>query len=152
MNIHQNFPAGSIITKGLGSDVSTGMLITGFFRLGPIAITIITPQAGGSAFTGGSIPMAPGEIHDAFKPVTGIGGGSPGFYSPAGIIPSKEFLVKVNLTIRGKTIEKTYTVQKGKITRFIALINLSNKALHNINVAVSSIKRVLNNISVKFKK
>ena len=64
-------PAGTIITNGLGGTACA--MINGAFRLGPCLLTVITPvEPHSPIFEGGSVPLAPGEIHGLYKPVENV--------------------------------------------------------------------------------
>ena len=70
MAVHENFPAGGIITNGLGLDACKGLVTTTQFHLfcfGVFVPPVIPPKTPFEG--GGSFPLAPGEIQGFYKPV-----------------------------------------------------------------------------------
>ena len=62
--VHQDFPAGAIVTGGFGADGCKGFVITTQFHLYPLL-----PLEAIIYYSGGSRPLMPGEIQDFYKPV-----------------------------------------------------------------------------------
>jgi hypothetical protein len=135
-------PLSGIITGGLGRPACAGMIIN-FFRLS-CGITVIPPEGGSS---GGSIPLAPGDIHNFYQPVQNL----PPYY----IIPQdqqwqygKKVQVVVTVKLGEKTIEKIYLVSQDKAKLIVKVANVANNTMERIKVIVNNLKRKIHDVHI----
>jgi hypothetical protein len=136
--------APGVITFGLGCD-QTGLVIGNIFNLGfikvivggsPIIPPVEPPQPGVS---GGSRPLAPGEIHNFYKPVDNQ-------YQVPYIQNQPKIPVVIKITFRGKTTEKYYLVSKKRSDIIITVLNLVNRIRDRISIVVKNVRSAPNRI------
>jgi len=132
--MHENFPAGTIITNGLGSDACRGFITTHFHLFCGITITVPNVSVGGSK------PMAPGEIANFYQPVD---------YQP--LNSGKEVpyeagrsnnYVKIEISIKDKTYEKEFLVTPRGRKTVAEILNFVNVTKERISVKVTNLKRI----------
>ena len=110
--------AGLIITKGLGAPAYRGLITTRYSLLAKIIKKII------NVITGGSVPLLPGEIHNAYKVVD----------TPYNVIfnadnSSKDRYdhIKIKMKINKEETIKDYMVQYLSDKNFIELNDMNDK-------------------------
>lgn len=147
--VHQNFAAGSLITNGLGSDASSGALITAnkFHLLGCIALIIIPNTSSG----GGSRPLSPGEIQNFYKPVHLPDQNSPD-YIPVNLETKPKNKVIVKFKFNDIENEKEFILNRKPYKLFIKILNVINITDNIAKITFNSIKNKIHDISVIMKK
>lgn len=141
-----------LLTKGLGVDLpACKTLITMQFNLFTLDVSVPL----GSAGYGGSPPLAPGEIHDFYKPIdpeTFPDPLDPSFFTNP-IVTGEPRTVKEIVTIKMKIgdriIEKEFAVPKKRIKIIVKVANIINSTRDKFNIVISNIKRVKNNITTR---
>jgi hypothetical protein len=95
---------GGILTKGLGAPACCGIILAQFnlAKCCQYTVTVTPPQ-----YDGGSIPLAPGQIHNFYTPV-GTGGESRNPLKPL------EYLTPYNAPQRVEKLTITLTVKDGE--------------------------------------
>lgn len=132
--VHDVFPAGSIITNGLGHNYDQGFLIGWQTHLYFVDVSVAPIIIEG--LTGGGTPLAPGEIATLYKPIEWL--------TPRDqrnlLNPGKHVTLKIKL---GKIeIEKEYVVHEKTSAMIVQLINFINTTKSRIKVVVDSIKHI----------
>jgi len=147
-SIHSNFPAGVLITNGLGSEACGPLITSSKFHLFGCDVTIIIPPAIISS-GGGNYPLAPGEIQNFYQPVDK---GSK-FYTPLNIDPTKSLkkYVIVKLTINNKTHEKEFLLKEKPYKALLKILNLENTTTKQIKISINNLLVKLHDITVKIK-
>lgn len=147
MNVHQDFPAGRIITNGLGGNAGDGLVITTQFHLYPLPIVVTVVGTGG-----GSRPLAPGEINTFYKPVQShmLPQGMPDYLIPKDFRADGK-IVKISVQLRDKTVEKEYVVHPKTGDILVKILNLLQKSKDSVSVLVKNIQKVSNKGKVLIK-
>ena len=146
--VHENFPAGGIITNGLGLNACTGMIITTQFHL--FGFEVVVPPVQTPFEGGGSFPLAPGEIQGFYKPV------QPGelpFLTPYDYDPlaKKKRHVIMSVTFGERKIEKEYLVSDKRANTVVSVINLLNNTKQKISVVAAGLKRITTSAIIRIK-
>lgn len=146
--IHSLFPAGVLITNGLGADANSGALITAakWSLFGCCAIVLIPVTSSG----GGSMPFAPGEIQNFYKPVTQNDGNND--YIPSHFEPKLKNTIVVKFKYNDIENEKEFILNKKPFKLLIKLLNIVNITDNMIKIKVENIKTKIHNISIYIKK
>ena len=130
---------GGIITGGLGRPACKGMIINAPFQLACFVVEI--PK---KAVSGGSIPLAPGEIQGFYKPV------DPSIYTQpteGNLVDPSVFgktVVKVRVTSKFFEGEKEYLLTDKKAKFVITAANIANVTTKQIKVMAQNIKTIAN--------
>lgn len=148
MAVSGNQVCTSIITKGLGCLPACGAsLINSHFGLAGLCEVTVTV-----APTGGSPPLAPGEIGQMYQPVEPPPGfeDHPAFYTPQdGRDPfSIKQQVHIRIAFRDKVTERDYVVSPRRAAMIVSAANFINKTQERVDVAITNIKKAVNH-SVK---
>lgn len=148
--MHEDFPAGVIITGGLGGDACEGMLTTTFHLFCGIQVIVpVAPTIDLNKQGGGSRPLAPGEIKTFWKPVKNQVV-TPEFYTPLDsveIIPKN--IVTVKMTVGSKTMKKEFIVGSRRLDVIVKVLNITKVGKEKVTATISNIRRVLHNAVVK---
>jgi len=146
--VHQDFPAGVLITNGLGSTPDALITAARFHLFGFIASVEIPYERSGG---GGSIPLAPGEIQNLYKPVSQDL--QPDYYIPTNHDPlaKPKNLVKVKININGREVNKEFLMKPKPYKALINILNIYNATDVQIKTTVKKLKVKLNSILVKVK-
>ena len=149
MTIHSLFPAGAIITNGLGANANSGALITAakWSLLGCTAAIIIPTTSSG----GGSRPMGPGEIQNFYTPVVQQVDNTFNDYVPINLESKIKNVVKVKININGIENEKEFILKAKPYKLIIKVINIINITDKIIKITINNIKNKMHNISTKIK-
>lgn len=148
MQVHSSFPAGVLITNGLGANASSGALITAakWNLFGCDAtITIQTTSSGG-----GSRPFAPGEIQNFYKPVA-LNDVTEPFYIPTNIESKQKNVVIVKIKIGNIENEKEFILNKKPFNMAVKILNVMNISDNIIKVSLNSISTKISNIKIMIK-
>ena len=150
MLTHSNFPAGRIITNGLGGNAGDGLVITTSFHLFVNFQIIVSPPT----VFGGSRPLAPGESINFFKEVPQDKlhpSLRDSFYIPSkyDIRPKNHVIIKISFG--EKTFEKEYLILKEKTEIVIKMINLINNTKDKVKISTSKIKHIATRVLLKIK-
>ena len=148
MSIHADFGAGVLITNGLGSRACSNLIIGNKFHMFG-CLEIIIPPITSTPGTGGSIPLAPGQIQNFYKPIT-----TPDYYIKTDIDPlaKPKQLVIVKLTINDKIHEKEFLLKEKPYKLLINILNLENTTFKKIKIIIDNLHIKLHNILIKIKK
>lgn len=140
---------GAIITGGLGRPACRGMITSLPFQL--VCEVIVPPIPPTKAVSGGSIPLAPGEIQDFYQPVDSSLGTQPseGQFADPSVYGKK--VVKVTMRFQDHVVEKEYLVTDKRAKHVIRIINLVNATKARMKVMASNIHRVTTRAVVKVK-
>lgn len=154
--MHESFPAGGILTGGLGYDACNGLITSKFNLWCGIEVVVIPPKSGG----GGPYPgdawnkFAPGEIHNFYQPVPS----EQQYYVVPRDQEARYFRRHKHVIIKFKmdsfTVEKEYSVPERRAKVVVSVLRLLNNTRERINVGVSHLHRITSNIKVvvsKFK-
>lgn len=145
--IHSSFPAGAILTNGLGTDACDGALITAakWHLLGCDPTIIIQIPSGGS----GSKSYNPGEIQTLYRPVYDEDTLEYIDYNP--VNNNAKNIVKVKFTMNDITTEKEFKLKEKPFKMVINLINIVNVTSKLTNAIVNSITNKLHEIKIRIK-
>lgn len=137
---------GSIITGGLGRPACRGMIINFPFQLACFVVPPPPPPPPSST-TGGSIPLKPGEIQGFYQPV------DPGMIEGTLVDPRvwNKKKVRIRVTSERFNMEKEYLVPVQGVRALVRVANIANTTKKNINIAVSSMRRVVTEAIVRVK-
>ncbi len=139
---------GGIITGGLGRPACKGLITMGTFSLWCEVVPV--KEKGGNS--GGSIPLAPGEIAGLYQPVeggssaVGLPGGEGALVNPAAY---GKRVVRVAVRLNDRLFEKEYLVSDNRAKHVIKIVNLINATRTKMMVMASNIKRITTNAVVK---
>jgi hypothetical protein len=149
MSIHSAFPAGVLITNGLGAEACGPLITAAKFHLFGCDLAIVIPPAPATSSGGGHYPLAPGEIGKFYAPVDKV----PDFYTPVDIDPTKppKQLVIVRLTINDKLHEKEFLLKEKPYKALIKIINLENATIKQIKIAINNLRIKLHDIVIRIK-
>jgi len=139
--MHENFPAGGIITDGLGMDACKGLAITTKFNLWCGVEITVPPNLGAGHFGGGSKPLAPGEIKSFYKVLPKEQ--QPYYLTPLDYDPfvkTQHVLIKLNFG--EKEIERDYVVSDRHARAIIKAMNIINATQSKIAVGVENLKKL----------
>lgn len=125
-------PLSGLITKGLGLPACSSMIVA-FWTLGPCGVVVETP----GSMTGGSIPLAPGEIQHLYQPVD----------HPWNVIQPEQIpqdYVKITVTMNDhKNVKEIFVPKKGftyKATiKSISFLNAIKSYVSNVNTRLREI-------------
>ena len=130
----------AIITKGIGCLPACESMITSQLSIAGLCdVRVIGP-------TGGSHPLAPGEIANLYQPVDPPPGmeDHPAFYRPED--PRDPFSIKhpvrIVLKFRGMETEREYIVSQRRATMVVKVINMINNTHERLSVIASELKKV----------
>lgn len=138
--------SGGLITGGLGLPGCCSM-ITMHFSLFACTIEVITPEepmrTGGGPYPGG---LAPGQVQNFYQPVD-----RPRqplqYLTPT---PQTTGAISIKVMLKGKTIERLYSVPINVASRTVKIINVTNRLKYNAAVFVKNLKQKVLNVLVKF--
>ncbi len=139
--MHENFPAGAILTNGLGCDAGRGLAIITQFNLWlDVTVTIIPHTT-----PGGSYPLYPGEIQNFYTPVN---------VDPAYLVPyvnplkPPRSLVIIRVAFKEHVKEMEYLVGPRRANVVITVMKLLEATRRRISVVGASIRKVASRASV----
>lgn len=147
---------GALITGGLGRPACSGLITAFPFQLLCIKLPPepIPPARG----TGGSIPLAPGEIHGFYKPV------DPKIYVPdTKTTPTQqdgEFVdpkvfgkrhVVIKVTSRFFKGEKEFIIPEKRYNTVFKVMNIVNRTMERMTMVATSIRNVATRAKVYIK-
>ncbi len=141
---------GAIITGGLGRPACRGMITVSPFQLLCEVATPVQP----AGRTGGSIPLAPGEIGNLYQPIeggssaVGLPGGDGKFVDPS--VYGKKH-IRIVLKMNEYTIEKEYMIRDKHANYVVNIINMVNVTKQRMKVMASNIRRITTAAVVKVK-
>lgn len=134
--VHQEFPAGAIITNGLGLDAGDGTLITTSWHLLGLNILVSTEMG----TSGGSYPLALGEIKNLYRPVPPE---MQPYLTPYNYDPfTKKSVVSVKVEFGKKTFEKNYLISKKRAKTAVSVLNFVNATKDKVSTTVKNLKAV----------
>lgn len=149
MQVHSAFPAGVLLTNGLGADGASGALITArkWSIFGCDATITLQPTSSG----GGSRPFAPGEIQTFYKPVTTLSDNKFDSYIPTNIEAKQKNVIIVKVNIGDIKNEKEFVLGKKPFKLLVKMLNIINITDNKVKVSMNSVKLKLNNIKLLVK-
>lgn len=138
---------GGLITGGLGRPACQGLIINAPFQLA--CFVFIPPDPEG--VTGGAIPLAPGEIHDLYQPVTDFGYD---FINPETVRPEVFGKKHVRIKVTSELFkgEKEFLVNIEKARIIVKALNFINATQKNIKIGINRIKVIATKAKVMLKK
>jgi len=142
-------PINGLITNGLGVDLpACAMIMTATtFTLGPCSAAIVIPPAG--YYSGGSVPMAPGEAKNFYKPVDRVNLQPAKDFYVQHKVPVKKRIVTVKLTFGDRTTEKEFMIRENKLVVLVKVMNFVKRVSGGISVKVADLKRVTTRAAVR---
>lgn len=134
----------AIITKGIGNLPACESMITSQLSIAGLCTVTVLPGRN----TGGSYPLAPGEIGNLYQPVDP----PPGFENhPAFLVPDDQrdpFAVRQQVLLKVKfnnaETEREFLVSPRRAAMAIRVINFINKTADRASVIFKGFKRIVN--------
>jgi hypothetical protein len=132
----------AIITKGIGCLPACESIITAQFSLAGLCVITVIPGRN----TGGSYPLAPGEIANLYQPVDAPAGfeDHPAFLTPQDQRDPFKIRQQVRVVVdfRGKVTEREYVVSPRRVSQMVTVANFINKTAEKISVAFGGFKKI----------
>lgn len=129
---------GGLITYGLGRPACKGIITMSPFQLACFIKVVKPPST-----PGGSIPLAPGEIHGFYKPVDPDSFGklpTEGEFVDPKVYGKRKVLIKITSEyFKG---EKEYLVPINRVKVIVKVINIVNKTITHLRVGITNFKQL----------
>ena len=133
---------GGILTKGLGAPACCGLILAQFNLAKCCQYTVVVQDGGGG--NGGSLPLAPGQIHNFYTPI-----GKPSPLKPLEYMvpynpPAPVDKIVITLTMKDQEpISKEYYSPR---YRSKVLLNISQIAISSVGIISVSVMNIRNRL------
>jgi hypothetical protein len=149
--VHSAFPAGVLLTNGLGHNACSGGLITAakWSLFGCDASIVIVPAVSPSG--GGSRVFLPGEIQNFYQPIDQTSDNNLSDYKPIDVEYKPKNVIKVKIKINDIESEREYVLKRKPYKMLVKILNIINITDRIAKITLKNIKTKIHNISVILK-